>query len=152
MNRFKSAKWSTRALALALLFATVVVVENSAIKMDNMTISKQPSKEINQLVESSKQAVQVMSQGQEQTQSAVKQVSLSSTSLATIAETVGQISNMSIQITSAAEEINRNIVKANEMSVETATGGTAITQASQGLSEIVVQLQSLVGQFQVSRG
>ncbi len=111
---------------------------------------------INNLQSGSQKAVKVMSQSQEQTQSAVEQATAAGTSLASIARTVGQINEMSTQIASAAEEqsavseeVNRNIVKINDMSADTATGASQTAQASQNLALMATQLQEMVEQFKV---
>jgi len=77
-------------------------------------------------------------------------------SLKTIATTVTQISGLSAQIataaeeqTSVSEEINRNIVHINEAAIITADGTQKTTEAINKLAKITVELQQLVKQFKV---
>ena len=103
----------------------------------------------------SRRAVAVMEQSRELSKTAVDYASQSGAALTMIAQAVGEISQMSTQIANAAEEqtavseeVNRNIVKINDMSVETATGATQTAEASQGLAAMAVQLKGLVAQFE----
>ncbi len=122
--------------------------------------TQESTEEINQMIDKlqsgSRQAVKVMSLSQEQTQSAVEKASAAGTSLATIADTVGRINDMSIQIANAAEKqsavsekIGHNIVKISDMSAETAMGSTQTAEASQDLAVMATQLQALVEKFRV---
>ncbi len=122
--------------------------------------TQQATEEINAIIEKlqagSRQAVTVMDQSREQSKAAVGYASQSGNALSLIAESVGKINQMSMQIASAAEEqsavseeVNRNIVKINDMSAETATGATQTAQASQDLAVMATQLQGMVGQFRV---
>ena len=64
------------------------------------------------------------------------------------------INQMSDQIASASEEqcavseeVNRNIDKIHNMSIELSTGATQTAQAGQELAEISTRLQSQITQF-----
>jgi methyl-accepting chemotaxis protein len=54
--------------------------------------------------------------------------------------------------TSVAEDMNRSIVTINELSQNTSAGATQTSSASQELSKLATQLQSLVGQFKIAGG
>ncbi len=120
--------------------------------------TRQSTEEINAIIEKlqtdSRRAVAVMEQSREQSKAAVDYASRSGDALASIAEAVGEINQMSTQIASAAEEqsvvseeVNRNIVKINDMSAETAAGAVQTAQASRDLAVMATQLRDMVGQF-----
>ncbi|HEC17373.1 MAG TPA: methyl-accepting chemotaxis protein [Sedimenticola sp.] len=122
--------------------------------------TQQSTEEINDIIgklqNGSCRAVAVMEQSREQSKAAVDYAAKSGEVLTVIAEAVSKISQMGIQISSAAEEqsavseeINRNIVKINNMSAETATGAAQTAQVSQDLAAMATELRGLVGQFQV---
>ena len=96
-----------------------------------------------------------MDQSQAQSKAAVDLASHSGDSLSLIAQAMDNINQMSTQIASASEEqcavseeVNRNIDKIHNMSIELSTGATQTAQAGQKLAEISVRLQSQVAQFQ----
>jgi len=121
--------------------------------------TQEATEEIHQMIDKlqsgSQEAVKVMSQSQEQTKAVVLKASAAGTSLATIAETVKEINDMSIRIATTAkeqsavsDEVSQNIEKINNMSAKTAAGASQTAQASQNLAGVAAQLESLVGQFQ----
>jgi len=121
--------------------------------------TQQSTEEIHGIIEKlqsgSRRAVAVMEKSREQSKAAVDYASQSGNALGLIAGAVGAISQMSAQIASAAEEqsavseeVNRNIVKINDMSAETSTGATQTAQASQELAVMAAQMRGLVAQFQ----
>ena len=123
--------------------------------------TQQSTDEINQMIDrlqsGSRQAVQVMQKSREQAQSVVEQATQAGNSLTTIAASVSSINDMNTQIASAAEqqhavaeEVNRNILKINDICNQTATGATQTAQASQELAEMGTRLQSLVNTFKVT--
>jgi len=121
--------------------------------------TQQSTEEINGIIEKlqsgSRRAVAVMEKSREQSKAVVDYASQSGNALTLIAGAVGEIDQMSAQIASAAEEqsavseeVNRNIVKINDMSAETSTGATQTAQASQELAVMAAQMRGLVAQFQ----
>jgi len=123
------------------------------------TRTQQSTEEINEIIDKlqsgSHRAVSVMEQSQHQSQSAVEFASRSGDALTSIAEAMDNINQMSAQIASASEEqsavseeVNRNIDKIHNMSIELATGATETAKAGQELAEISARLQSQVKQFQ----
>ncbi len=118
------------------------------------------TEEINQMIDKlqagSQKAVDVMEQSQKQAHSAVEHAAKAGSSLSTITGVVEGISDLNIQIASAAEEqsavaeeINRNIVNINDMAEQTAAGTENTATANDELAQLATQLQSLVGQFRV---
>lgn len=123
------------------------------------TRTQQSTEEINEIIgklqSGSHRAVSVMEKSQHQSQSAVDLASRSGDALRTIAEAMDNINQMSDQIASASEEqtavseeVNRNIDKIHNMSIELATGATETAKAGQELAEISARLQTQVKQFQ----
>jgi methyl-accepting chemotaxis protein len=109
---------------------------------------------IERLQQSSKQAVDVMSQGRNQADTGVEYVNKAGESLREITQAVSAINDMNRQIASAAEEqnsvaeeVNRNILNINQLSDQTVETSDQISSAGQNLEHLAVELQQLVGQF-----
>ena len=124
------------------------------------TRTQQSTAEIHKIIErlqsSARQAATVMEQGRSQAQTSVGQATRAGSSLSTITEAVGSISDMNTQIASAAEEqsavaeeINRNITTINAMTSETASEAKHTAAASQELARLAIQLEGLVRQFKI---
>lgn len=103
-----------------------------------------------------KNAVQVMEQGKQQAGLGVETAAKAGESLDSITSAVSEISNMNIQIASAAEEqnavaedINRNITNISSIANRTASHAQKNDAASNQLSDLATELQSLVGQFKI---
>ncbi|WP_435684444.1 methyl-accepting chemotaxis protein [Sedimenticola selenatireducens] len=122
--------------------------------------TQESTAEIHQIIEKlqsgSRAAVQAMNQSREQARSVVDQSSLARSSLTTIVDSVSKIDEMSSQIATAAEEqstvtedMNRNIVRINDMATQNALGANQTSQAGQALARMAAELQGLVGQFRV---
>jgi methyl-accepting chemotaxis protein len=111
---------------------------------------------ISQLQQESKSSVDAMNKSCDQAGVVVGKAEKAGQSLKTIAATVSQISELSAQIATAAEEqtavseeINRNITHINEAAIVTANGTQKTTEAINQLAKITVDLQQLVKQFKV---
>jgi methyl-accepting chemotaxis protein len=111
---------------------------------------------IGQLQAGSKSSVEAMNKSREQAGLAVIQAEKAGQSLNTIAATVTQISDLSAQIataaeeqTSVSEEINRNITHINEASIFTAKATHKTEDAISNLAKTTAELQNLVRQFRV---
>ncbi|PLX59828.1 methyl-accepting chemotaxis protein [Sedimenticola selenatireducens] len=122
--------------------------------------TQESTAEIHQIIEKlqsgSRAAVQAMNQSREQARSVVDQSSLARSSLTTIVDSVSKIDEMSSQIATAAEEqstvtedMNRNIVRINDMATQNALCANQTSQAGQALARMAAELQGLVGQFRV---
>jgi methyl-accepting chemotaxis protein len=116
--------------------------------------------EINQMIaklqQGSRQAVETMEQSREQARAAVDQATLAGESLATIADAVARIDDMSTQIASAAEEqgvvadeVNRNIVRISDMAGHAAEGAQQTASASRDLELLADELMTIVTQFKI---
>ena len=123
------------------------------------TRTQQSTEEINTIIDKlqlgSSKAVSVMEMSQKQSQKAVDYARRSGEALNIISQAMENINQMSAQIASASdeqctvsEEVNRNIDKIHNMSVELSTGATQTAQSGQELAEISVRLQTQVNQFQ----
>ena len=111
---------------------------------------------IERLQSGSQQAVQAMSNSQEKAQVTVDQAGSAGSSLRAITSNVASISDMNLQIATAAEEqsavseeINRNIVEISQIAEQSAGGAQQTATASQELSGLAAHLQSLIQQFKV---
>lgn len=111
---------------------------------------------IEQLQSGSQQAVQAMANSQEKAQATVNQAGSAGSSLRAITSNVASISDMNLQIATAAEEqsavseeINRNVVEISQIAEQSAEGAQQTAIASEELSELAGQLQSLIQQFKV---
>ena len=111
---------------------------------------------IERLQQGAQNAVQVMETSRERSQQSVEQAALAGNSLETITKAVTEISDMNLQIASAAEEqssvseeINRNVTNINQVVQETADGAQQTKIASGELSVLSNELQDLVHQFKI---
>ena len=122
--------------------------------------TQQSTQEIHAMIEQlqggARNAVQVMEQGRQLTEQSVEQSGKAGSSLDAITAAVSSITDMNLQIASAAneqshvaEEMARNINEISAVSEETAEGAEQTAQASQQLADLAAQLQHLVGQFKV---
>ena len=111
---------------------------------------------IEQLQAGAQKAVNAMTTSQEQAQYTVEHAGMAGTSLQSITDRVATISEMNIQIATAAEEqskvaedINRNIVRISHVAEESASGAQKTASASRSLSDLAGQLKGLIGQFRI---
>jgi len=122
--------------------------------------TQQSTGEINEMISQlqleSKSSVNAMNKSCEQAGVAVSRAQNAGESLNTIAHTVSRISELSVQIATAAEEqtavseeINRNIVHINEATIFTADGTQKTTEAINQLAKTTADLQQLVKQFKM---
>jgi methyl-accepting chemotaxis protein len=101
-------------------------------------------------------AVCVMNNGQEMTNTGVKQAAAAGEALQTINAAVERISGMNTQIAQAAEqqssvteEITRSIVSINQVAEQSAVGARQISEASHELAELSEHLKGLVERFNI---
>ena len=111
---------------------------------------------IERLQQGAQNAVRAMETSRERSQQSVEQAALAGNSLQTITRAVTEISDMNLQIASAAEEqssvaeeINRNVNNINQIVQETAEGAQQTNTASGELSALSNELQELVHQFKI---
>lgn len=109
---------------------------------------------INMVQHSTQDAVSAMSKGQDAAKVSVEQSEAVGESLRSIITRVSEISDMTTQIASAAEqqsctteEINQNIETINMISSTTAETANSTAEASNEITEMASRLNSLVGQF-----
>jgi methyl-accepting chemotaxis protein len=118
------------------------------------------TKEINQIIEKlqqgSRRAAEAMNTSQEQAQAVVARAKLADSSLATIANSVVKIDEMSTAIATAAEQqntvaenLNSNIKNINDMALANSTSVQQTTKAGNDLSRLAQELQTRVEQFKV---
>jgi len=101
-------------------------------------------------------AVDVMESGQARAKNCVQKATEAGAALGNITNSVNNISDMNIQIasaaeeqTSVAEEINRNISNISEATDRTNRSATETSTASEELAHMASRLQGLVGQFRI---
>jgi len=122
--------------------------------------TQKSTQEIQQMIESlqagSKEAVQLMEQSREQTQTGVEQTAKAGDALSSIADEVERINDMNTQIANAteeqsavAEEINRNVVSISQVTDESAQGAEQTTRTSEELATLATNLQQVVAKFKV---
>jgi methyl-accepting chemotaxis protein len=111
---------------------------------------------IQQLQSGTRQVVQVMEGSQVKTDASVDLASKAAQSLETIASAVSVISDMNMQIASAAEEqsavaedINRNVINIGQVANEVAGGAEESSRASSELAGLAKQQHALINQFKV---
>ncbi len=119
------------------------------------------TEEIRQMIESlqggSGQAVNVMENGEKTTEVTVDKAREAGESLSRIVSAIGNITQMNIQIASAAEqqsavanEIDRSIVLMADLTTESYDEIQKTVQSSKELSELSISLEKLVKQYKVS--
>lgn len=135
----------------------VVADEVRTLASRTQKSTEEINKMIDELLNGTGQAVEVMSQSREQTKLVVDQASQAKTSLNTIADAVSSIHDMSTQIASASEEqtavseeINRNIVTISNMTDHTAEGASQIATASHELARLASELEQLTHRFKTA--
>ena len=111
---------------------------------------------IEQLQAGTSNAVSVMGQGREKTESSVEQIVQAGGRLDSMTSAVSNITDMNLQIATAAEEqskvaeeMARSINDISQVSEETALGAQHTADASQSLAELSLQLEALVGRFKI---
>jgi len=122
--------------------------------------TQESTQEIQEMIESlqagSKEAVQLMEQSHDETQTGVGQTAKAGDALSAIADEVARINDMNAQIASAAEEqssvaeeINHNVVSISQVTSETAQGAEQTARASEDLANLATDLQGMVSRFKV---
>lgn len=111
---------------------------------------------INRLQTGAQNAVQTMGQGREQAQVSVSQAARVRESLERITQGVEEITDMNVQIASAAEEqsavtreINNNIVNLGQMVTQVTEGASVAEGSSEKLAVLAQQLREQVSVFRV---
>ena len=111
---------------------------------------------IDKLQSGAKNAVSVMESGRKKAGVGVDQTKQAGEALDAITRAVTTISEMNVQIASAAEEqsatteeMNKNIININQLADETSNSATQSTTASTELSKLATQLQDLVSHFKI---
>ncbi|MCW9024222.1 MAG: methyl-accepting chemotaxis protein [Gammaproteobacteria bacterium] len=116
------------------------------------------TREIQEMIErlqaNSQHAVEVMQRSKDGAMTCVNKATDAGNSLNTITQSVNRISDMNMQIASAAEEqsgvaeeINRNISNINEVVHQTAESTSEVSHASKELAALSSTLEALVAQF-----
>jgi methyl-accepting chemotaxis protein len=102
------------------------------------------------------EAVKVMVEGRNRAQASVKQAAEAGESLESITQAVANITDLNIQIASAAEEqsvvaeeINRNVLTISQVGQQTSLASQQTMVASEELARLAAQLQNVVSQFRV---
>jgi methyl-accepting chemotaxis protein len=111
---------------------------------------------LSQLQAGVQHAVEAMNSSASMTYEAVESANEAGESLQGISTAVKGISDMTVQIATAAEEqssvtaeIDKNLVQINSLAMNNAEGATKTAQVSQSLNELSVQLRQLLSQFKV---
>ena len=111
---------------------------------------------IERLQQGTSEAVGVMSESQKRAQTTIGETQKESEFLENIIRAVTEIDDMCTHIASAAEEqsivaddISRNIEHINQVTVESVQGSQQVTESSNGLSRLSVDLQGVISKFRV---
>ncbi len=135
----------------------VVADEVRTLASRTQTSTDEIQSMVDKLLSAADTAVMVMEQGQEVAKASVNQAAKAGESLNKITDAVDSITEMSLQIATAAEEqsavsdeINRNIVNISDASNQTLTNTQQSTLANQDLTGEINKLHAMVKQFGVS--
>ncbi len=134
----------------------VVADEVRTLAGRTLQSSEEIQKMITKLQTGSRNAVQAMEEGRQRAQASVEQALKADKSLEVIDSAVNSILHLNTQIASAAEEqsvvseeINRNLVKINQMTAQASEGSGQTAVASERLAQLADNLQGLVLQFKI---
>lgn len=112
---------------------------------------------IENLLQGSQNAVQIIERNVERTEKTVSQAKNLGNAFDTIVSAVNNMSNMNIQIASAAEEqtavaeeINRNVVNISTLASETLKGSEETSESSHSMKNTTNTLQVLVSEFKTA--
>ncbi|MBL4796137.1 MAG: methyl-accepting chemotaxis protein [Oleispira sp.] len=122
--------------------------------------TQESTKEINLVIErlqsGSRKAVEEIVCSRDQARTVVEQAVKAGSSLSAISNAVEQITEMSTQIASAAEqqsvtsdEINRNITNISDIANETSSGAQQSSSATASLAKLGIELQQLTVKFSI---
>ncbi len=122
--------------------------------------TQQATEEIHAMIERLQQgandADRAIAQGLEKVNSAVQQANMAGESLQAITGAANRISEMNADIADSvkdqaqvAEEINRNLIRINELTEEASQEVARTATSSDGLTRVAERLSGLVGQFRV---
>ena len=122
--------------------------------------TQQSTEEIHQMIEKlqagTTNAVSVMESGRKRAHDSVVRTNAAGTSLKTITEAVAVITEMNLQIASAAEEqgsvaqeIDRNITSVSEISKQSVEAAEMTLNSGMELNNVAIELQQLVSTFKV---
>ena len=122
--------------------------------------TQESTEEINQMINKfqscSQDAVKVMTDSCTQANAVVEQATTAGNSLANITQAISKISDMSHQIASAAEEqsavadeVNRSIVRINDMANNSKDGTDNVITTSHQLNDMASKLQALASNYKV---
>ncbi|HEC11759.1 MAG TPA: methyl-accepting chemotaxis protein [Acidiferrobacteraceae bacterium] len=120
--------------------------------------TQQSTNEIQEMIErlqqGAKNAVDVMEKGRAAAEASVEQSAEAGNSLDAITRTVSRISEINVQIASAAEEqttvaeeINRNVISISDIAQQTSNGGQNIMRASEELTRLAHTLQEAISRY-----
>ncbi|MEN8179658.1 MAG: HAMP domain-containing methyl-accepting chemotaxis protein [Pseudomonadota bacterium] len=124
------------------------------------TRTQQSTQEIQKIIEhlqsASTEAAQAMKRSQEKVSDGIQNTTRADTALEKIVSAIGPILDMNTLIASAAEEqssvaeeINRNVVVINDVTLKTAQGADKTADASTEIDQLTSQLKQSMTQFKV---
>jgi len=122
--------------------------------------TQQSTQEIEQMISDvsrgTETAVQAMQSSTERAMSTLERAQAAGDALDEIAHAISQISERNLVIASASEEqaqvareVDRNLVNIRDLSIQSAAGANQTSAASQELARLAIELNELVGRFNV---
>lgn len=135
---------------------SVVADEVRNLSQRTQSSTEEIQKMLEQLAQNTQQTVSAMQQSREQAQQSVEQAEMTNTALMEIAKSITEISDMSTQIASAAEEqravteeISRNTQGISDASTNLQQQANESAEHAQKLHNIAAGLQQQIGQLEL---